>query len=258
MYFDKKGYEKVVAEIATYKAILVAVSKTKPIEAIKEAYDSGQRIFGENYVQEMVVKAAALPTDIQWHFIGHLQTNKVKQIAPFVSLIHGVDSFSLLKEINKQAAKNNRIIDCLLQIYIAQEETKFGLTIEEAESLLANPEFHKLENICVKGLMGMASLTSERKKLKEEFHTLSSYFQKLQYRAFNRKNLNGHRPARLVPDDQDLKMETDVESHLVNKASGKSNFNPEILSMGMSSDYRIALGEGSNMVRIGSLIFGER
>lgn len=258
MHFDKTGFEKLLTELKPYKAVLVAVSKTKPIEAIQEAYAAGQRVFGENYVQEMVTKAAALPTDIQWHFIGHLQSNKVKMIAPFVSLIHGVDSFNLLKEINKQAAKNNRIIDCLLQIYIAQEETKFGLTVEEAESLLSNPEFHKLENICIRGLMGMASLTSERKKIKEEFHVLSDYFQKLQYRAFNKKHLNGHRPPKLAPNDEELKIDLEVRTHLVKDSSGRTNLNPEILSMGMSSDYRIALNEGSNMVRIGSLIFGER
>jgi pyridoxal phosphate enzyme (YggS family) len=252
MHFDKTGFEKVLMEIKPYDAVLVAVSKTKPVAAIQEAYAAGQRVFGENYVQEMVAKEAALPKDIQWHFIGHLQSNKVKMIAPFVSLIHGIDSFNLLKEVNKQGAKNNRIIDCLLQIYIAKEETKFGLTIDESEALLANPEFHNLENICVRGLMGMASLTSERKKIKEEFKVLSTYFQKLQHRAFNKKHLNGHRPAKLAPENQELKIETNVEGHLVKAPSVHTNFNPEILSMGMSSDYRIALNEGSNMVRIGS------
>jgi PLP dependent protein len=206
----------------------------------------------------MVAKAAALPPDIQWHFIGHLQSNKVKLIAPFVSLIHGVDSFTLLKEINKQGAKNNRVIDCLLQIHIAQEETKFGLSIEEAEALLANPEFHELEHICIKGLMGMASLTTERKKIKSEFRLLAAYFQKLQHRAFNKKKLNGHRSVRLAPADDEIHMAAEIGNHLVSKTSTPVNFNPEILSMGMSSDYRIALEEGSTMVRIGSLIFGER
>jgi len=258
MQFDKAGFEKVLKELKQYDAALVAVSKTKSIAAIMEAYDAGQRNFGENYVQELVGKATELPKDIRWHFIGHLQTNKVKLVAPFVSLIHGVDSFNLLREINKQGAKNNRIIDCLLQIHIAEEETKFGLTIEEGEAILNSPEFHSMENICIRGLMGMASLSSDRKKIKSEFHVLSTYFLKLQSRAFNKKKLNGHRPALLVPTDEEIKMEDEIRSNLLLKHKAHTNFNPEILSMGMSSDYRIALAEGSTMVRIGSLIFGER
>jgi pyridoxal phosphate enzyme (YggS family) len=257
MQFDKAGLEKVLTELKPYNAALVAVSKTKPATAIKEVYDEGLRDFGENYVQELTGKAEELPKDIHWHFIGHLQSNKVKMIAPFVSLIHGVDSFSLLKEINKQAFRNNRIIDCLLQIFIAEEETKFGLSIEESEAILSNPEFHTLENICVKGLMGMASLTSDRKKIKQEFHSLSLYFGKLQSRAFNKKHLNGHRPH-FESGVNEIKTQAEIKNRVTAKASAQTNFNPEILSMGMSSDYRIALDEGSTMVRIGSLIFGER
>jgi len=256
MQFDKAGLEKVLTEIKPYNATLVAVSKTKPVSAVKEVYDAGLKNFGENYVKELTVKAVELPEDIQWHFIGHLQSNKVKLIAPFISLIHGVDSFSLLQEINKQGSRNNKVIDCLLQIYIAEEETKFGLGIDEAEALLNNPEFHSLKNICVRGVMGMASLTGDRKKIKQEFHTLSSYFSKLQSRVHNKKKLNGHRPALLVPEEEKIKMQEETQSRLMQKEH--SNFNPEILSMGMSSDYRIALDEGSTMVRIGSLIFGER
>ena len=201
---------------------LVAISKTKPVEAILEAYSSGQRIFGENKVQEMCDKQLLLPTDIQWHIVGHLQSNKVKYIAPFVSLIHAVDSLKLLQEINKQAAKNNRIIDCLLQIYIAQEETKFGLNFEEAEQLLSSPAFQELKNVRIVGLMGMASNTDNKKQVRMEFRSLKNFFDKIK--------------------TQESRLETTYT----------------ILSMGMSSDYNIAIEEGSTMVRIGSSIFGER
>ncbi|MBC7695553.1 MAG: YggS family pyridoxal phosphate-dependent enzyme [Burkholderiales bacterium] len=193
---------------------LVAVSKTKPNEMLMEAYNAGHRDFGENYVQELVDKEAVLPKDIHWHFIGHLQSNKVKYIAPFVYLIHGVDSFNLLKEINKQAQKNNRVIDCLLQIYIAKEETKFGLDFMEASEILRSSEFKELKNITVKGFMAMASNTSNEKQIKNEFKSLKEFSN--QYSEFN------------------------------------------ILSFGMSSDYQIAIEEGSTMIRIGSSIFGER
>ncbi len=201
---------------------LVAISKTKPVEAILEAYSSGQRIFGENKVQEMCDKQLLLPTDIQWHIVGHLQSNKVKYIAPFVSLIHAVDSLKLLQEINKQAAKNNRIIDCLLQIYIAQEETKFGLNFEEAEQLLSSPAFQELKNVRIVGLMGMASNTDNKEQVRMEFRSLKNFFDKIK--------------------TQESRLETTYT----------------ILSMGMSSDYNIAIEEGSTMVRIGSSIFGER
>jgi pyridoxal phosphate enzyme (YggS family) len=215
MNADIKKLNELKQELLHYKAELVAVSKTKPVASIKEVYNSGQKIFGENYVQELLEKQSQLPADIQWHYIGHLQTNKVKFIAPFVTLIHSVDSLKLLKEINKEAKKNNRVIDCLLQIYIAQEETKFGLSFEEAEQLLSSPEITALKNISVKGLMGMASLTEDEQKIRNEYRSLKTFF---------------------------------------DTTFSKS----EILSMGMTSDYKIALEEGSNMVRIGSAIFGER
>ncbi|MES2762227.1 MAG: YggS family pyridoxal phosphate-dependent enzyme [Bacteroidota bacterium] len=193
---------------------LIAVSKTKPNAMVLEAYNAGQRDFGENYVQELTDKEAALPKDICWHFIGHLQSNKVKYIAPFVYLIHGVDSFSLLKEINKQAVKNNRIIDCLLQIYIAQEETKFGFDLKEATDILRSIEFTELKNISIKGFMAMASNTESEAQIRKEFKSLKEF--SLQF--------------------PDLR----------------------ILSFGMSSDYKLAIEEGSTMIRIGSSIFGER
>lgn len=217
MSVNKEKYFEVVNELDG-KATLVAVSKTKPVEDIQALYNLGQRDFGENYVQEMVDKYEALPKDIHWHFIGHLQSNKVKYIAPFVHLIHGVDSESLLKEINKQAAKNNRVIDCLLQVHIAQEETKFGFGIDELHGL---SRLHGLENIKIVGLMGMASFTDDESKIREEFRLLKSAF------------------------------DTNAQFSIFN-----SQFS--ILSMGMSADYKIALEEGSNMVRIGSLLFGER
>lgn len=202
------------------KATLIAVSKTKPIEDIQALYDLGQRDFGENYVQELVDKYEKLPKDIHWHFIGHLQSNKVKYIAPFVHLIHGVDSLSLLKEINKQGLKNNRIIDCLLQIHIAKEETKFGLNSDELEAVLTG-ELSALKNISITGLMGMASFSTNIDLVRAEFNYLKSLFVKY----------------------------TPLQT---------ANCKLQILSMGMSSDYKIAIEEGSNMIRIGSLLFGER
>ena len=217
MSINKEKYFEVINELDG-KATLVAVSKTKPIEDIQALYDLGQRDFGENYVQELTDKYEALPKDIRWHFIGHLQSNKVKYIAPFVHLIHGVDSENLLKEINKQALKNNRIIDCLLQIHIAQEETKFGFDVHELGELHG---LHELKNVKVVGLMGMASFTNDENKIREEFRSLKKLF------------------------DENVQ---------------RSMFNAQFstLSMGMSADYKIALQEGSNMVRIGSLLFGER
>lgn len=201
---------------------LVAVSKTKPNEDLMEAYEAGQRILGENRVQELVDKAEALPKDIEWHMIGHLQRNKVKYIAPFVNLIHGVDSVRLLKEINKQGKKNKRIIDVLLQFHIATEETKFGFDFEEAKELLESPEFPELQHINIRGVMGMATFTEDKEKVRDEFRTLNNYF--------------------LV-----------LKSHFF-----KFNDNFQVISMGMSNDYQIAIEEGSNMVRIGSSIFGAR
>ena len=199
---------------------LVAVSKTKPIEILQEAYDVGQRVFGENKAQEMAAKHKALPKDIEWHFIGHLQTNKVKYIAPFVSLIHSVDSAKILSEINKQAAKNNRVIDCLLQFHIAEESTKFGLNMEEAESLIQTKDSFK--NIRFAGTMGMATFTSDINQVRREFKQLHSYFTLLK------------------------------EKFCPTEASFKD------ISMGMSGDYEIAIEEGSTMVRVGTKIFGAR
>ncbi|HEX8577534.1 MAG TPA: YggS family pyridoxal phosphate-dependent enzyme [Flavobacterium sp.] len=201
---------------------LVAVSKTKPVADLMEAYDAGQRIFGENKIQEMTEKAEQMPKDIQWHMIGHVQSNKVKLMAPYVALIHGVDSFKLLEEINKQAAKNNRIIDCLLQVHIAEEETKFGLDESELQEILTSENFKKLHHIKVTGLMGMATFTENQDQVKKEFLQLKSIFDTLQ-----------SQPA-------------------------QSNLQPTILSMGMSGDYQLAIACGSTMVRIGSSIFGQR
>jgi hypothetical protein len=201
---------------------LVAVSKTKPVEAILEAYHAGQRVFGENKVQEMVEKSDVLPTDIQWHLIGHLQTNKVKYIAPFVKLIHSVDSLKLLQEIDKQGKKNNRVIECLLQFHIAQEESKFGFDFEEVEQLLQSREFIELDNVKVVGLMGMASFVDNEEQIRDEFRTLNNYFFIIKSNYF------------------------------------KFNNDFKILSMGMSGDYQLAIEEGSNMIRVGSSIFGTR
>lgn len=202
---------------------LIAVSKTKPISMLLDAYNAGQRHFGENYVQELVEKQELLPTDINWHFIGHLQSNKVKYIAPFVYLIHGVDSISLLKEINKQAIKNNRIINCLLQIYIAKEESKFGLDAQEAENLLISKEFSELTHVNIVGLMGMATNTEDETILHKEFESLNTLFKYLKANIGNKPNLN-----------------------------------LQEISMGMSSDYEIAIKHDSTMIRVGSSIFGVR
>jgi pyridoxal phosphate enzyme (YggS family) len=251
MQFDKANLEKILSELRQHDAVLVAVSKLKPVSAIKEVYDTGHKIFGENYVQELVEKAALLPKDIRWHFIGHLQSNKVKLVAPFISLIHGVDNLGLLKEIDKQGKKNSRVIDCLLQVHIAKEETKFGLSLPEAEQLLSHPEFHQLKNVCVKGLMGMATFTENRKVIQTEFRSLAGYFLQLRSRVYTAKKLNGKKPPVLShPEEIKTQAEPELRPTL--------NFQPGILSMGMSNDYKIALEEGSNMVRIGSLIFGER
>lgn len=207
---------------------LVAVSKTKPVSDLMEAYNAGQRIFGENKIQEMVEKWEQMPKDIQWHMIGHVQTNKVKFMAPFVSLIHGVDSLKLLEEINKQARKNNRIIDCLLQIYIAEEETKFGLDEEELASLLASPSFKEMKNIRIVGLMGMATFTDNQNQIQKEFLHLKSIFDSLHSK-------DG-----------------------MQSVSTTTNVDLQIISMGMSGDYQLAISCGSTMVRIGSSIFGGR
>jgi pyridoxal phosphate enzyme (YggS family) len=201
---------------------LIAVSKTKPVSDILEAYNAGQRHFGENKVQEMMDKYPQLPKDIHWHLIGHLQTNKVKYIAPFVSLIHSVDSLKLLKEINKQAEKNNRVIDCLLQFHIATEETKFGLDLEEASDLLDSNDLRNLHNIRIVGVMGMASFTDDEEQVRKEFRHLRSIFDKLKNTRFPHEN----------------------------------SFS--VISMGMSGDYQLAIEEGSTMVRVGSSIFGSR
>lgn len=200
---------------------LVAVSKTKPVSDLQEAYLTGQRIFGENKIQEMTDKWEQLPKDIEWHMIGHVQTNKVKYMAPYVHLIHGVDSLKLLIEINKQAVKNNRIINCLLQVYIAKEETKFGLNEAEVLEIIHSEEFKTLNNIKVIGLMGMASFSDNEEVIKNEFITLKNIFDYVQ-------------PYKL------------------------NNCSFETLSMGMSGDYKLAISCGSNMVRIGSSIFGTR
>jgi len=201
---------------------LVAVSKTKPVKDLLEAYNAGQRIFGENKVQEMTKKWEQLPIDIQWHMIGHVQTNKVKYMAPFVSLVQGVESLKLLKEINKQAAKNDRIISCLLQIHIAKEETKFGFDTEEVTTILETDTFKSLQNIKVVGLMGMATFTQDKNQIEKEFQQIKTFFDTL----------------KLKQETQNLKL--------------------EILSIGMSGDYKIAIKNGSTMVRVGSAIFGER
>ena len=207
------------------KARLIVVTKTRSIEELQETYAARAIEFGENRVQEMVEKQAVLPKDILWHQIGHLQTNKVKYIAPFVHLIHSVDSLNLLKEINKQAAKNERVIDCLLQIYIATEESKFGLDFAEAEALLEDPAFAELQHIRIVGLMGMASFTADEEQIRQEFQSLADFFQKLK----NNK--------------------TGVSTGLVEWIE---------LSMGMSGDYLIAAELGATLVRVGSAIYGPR
>jgi len=220
MSVNKEAYEQLIADLGSHHVTLVAVSKTKSVEEIKEHYDLGQKDFGENYVQEVTEKQAQLPNDIRSHFIGHLQSNKVKQITSFIHLIQSVDSLKLLQEINKQGKKNDSVIDCLLQVHIAQEETKFGLDENELNDLLNN-SISQYQNIQIVGLMGMASLTDDMEKVRSEFKYLRSIF-------------NKH-----------AKLQT-------------SHFKLQTLSMGMSSDYFVAIEEGSNMVRIGSLIFGAR
>ena len=201
---------------------LVAVSKTKPIQDLKKAYDAGQRVFGENKVQELREKQPQLPNDIEWHMIGHVQSNKVKYIAPYIALIHGVESFKLLEEINKQALKNNRVIKVLLQFHIATESTKFGLQLKEAKEILDSEEYKRLGNIEVSGVMGMASFVENESQIRQEFSKLKSIFEELKSNYFS------------------------------------SNDSFKIVSMGMSGDYPIAIEEGSTMIRVGSSIFGTR
>ncbi len=220
MPINKEAYLDIIAELTPKKVTLVAVSKTKPVSDIMELYNLGQRDFGENYVQELVDKAAQLPKDIHWHFIGHLQSNKVKYIAPFVHLIHGVDSLNLLKEINKQGAKNGRIIDILLQVHIAEEETKFGLDEEEVNEIIRKCADVQMTHVRICGLMGMASFSEDMGKVRGEFKILKGMF-----------------------ESQELQT---------------SNYKPQTLSMGMSADYKIAIEEGSTLVRIGSILFGTR
>jgi len=201
---------------------LIAVSKTKPQDAIMEAYNAGQKSFGENRVQEMVEKYKALPKDIQWHFIGHLQTNKVKNIVPFVHLIHSIDSLKLLQEVNKEASKINKVCSCLLQIYIASEETKFGFSEKEVMEMLESESYKNLRNIQICGLMGMASFTNQESVVRAEFKALKNLFEKVKSNNFD------------------------------------SSESFKELSMGMSGDYKIAIEEGSTMIRLGSSIFGQR
>jgi pyridoxal phosphate enzyme (YggS family) len=219
MLINKEKYLEIIDELRLKNVHLVAVSKTKTVEAIMDLYNLGQRDFGENYVQELTEKQTQLPADIRWHFIGHLQTNKVKYIAPFVYLIQGVDSLKLLKEINKQGEKINRVIHILLQVHIANEETKFGL--DENEFNLIIHELGSLKNIRVMGLMGMASFTEDKEQLRKEFQYLNGLF-------------------------------------VTHNQLSTTSYKLQTISMGMSADYKIAIEEGSNMVRIGSLIFGAR
>ena len=221
MLVNETVYHQLIATLKEKDVTLVAVSKTKPVEAIKALYNLGQWDFGENYVQELVDKQAQLPNDIRWHFIGHLQTNKVKSILPFVSLIHGVDSFKLLKEINKQAQKQKKIADVLLQVHIAREETKFGLDEQELDLIIGELNSLPMEHIRITGFMGMASFWDNKDQVRKEFRYLKTLFDK--YAQY---------PSR--------------------------NIQLKTLSMGMSGDYEIAIEEGSNLVRIGSLVFGAR
>jgi pyridoxal phosphate enzyme (YggS family) len=216
------NFKKISQSLSNRSVSLVAVSKTKPISDIKILYDEGQRIFGENKVQELVLKYQELPKDIHWHLIGHLQSNKVKFIAPFISLIHSVDSLSLLKEIERQAKKNNRVIDCLLQFHIASEETKYGLDFSEAEQLLKSKEYADMKYVRIVGVMGMASFSEDEALVRAEFKNLKNIF-------------------------------LELKNHFFSQEDSFCN-----ISMGMSGDYEIAIEEGSNMVRIGSLLFGER
>lgn len=202
--------------------LLVAVSKTKPVADLQEAYDAGQRVFGENHALEMRDKHEVLPNDIDWHFIGHLQTNKIKYIIPFVRLIHSIDTFNLLQAVNKEAVKHDRVVDCLFQFHVAEEETKFGLSIEEAEEILNSEAFKSLKNVRICGVMGMATNTDNQVQIRKEFHHLKEIFSTLKSKYF-----------------------TDCEYF-------------KEVSMGMSHDYQLAIEEGSTMVRVGSKIFGER
>ncbi len=216
----KENLNKVRATVPE-NVTLIAVSKTKPVSDLQEAYDAGQRIFGENKALEMRDKYQELPKDIQWHFIGHLQTNKIKYIAPFVTLIHSIDSTSLLEAVNKEAAKNNRVIDCLLQFHIAQEETKFGLDMEEAKTMIESDNFKNLNNVRIVGVMGMATFTDDVNQVRNEFKSLKNIFDILKENYFK--------------DDSFTE-----------------------ISMGMSDDYPVAIEEGATMVRVGSKIFGAR
>ncbi|MFM2337181.1 MAG: hypothetical protein RL115_374 [Bacteroidota bacterium] len=221
MGINKLAYEQLLHQLAIDNVTLVAVSKTKPVEAILSLYELGQRNFGENYVQELITKVPQLPSDINWHFIGHLQSNKVKLIVPLVQLIHGVDSAKLLKEINKEAAKCGKVVDCLLQMHIAQEETKFGLNEQELEDIIEQINTSPLPHVRIVGLMGMASFTQDVAVVRNEFKFLKKIFEK---------------------------------TKLMLKATPSF----QTLSMGMSSDYETAIAEGATMVRIGSLLFGAR
>lgn len=213
---------KVIEQLKPKNVTLVAVSKTKPNEVILEMYNEGQRVFGENKVQELTAKYEALPKDIQWHAIGHLQTNKVKYIAPFITMIHSIDSLKLLKEVNKRAKQNDRIIDCLLQMHIAEEESKFGLDKQEVKAILDSEVYQNFQNIRIVGVMGMATFTDDNQQVRQEFQNLKSIFDNLKSTYFNHQD------------------------------SFKE------ISMGMSGDYELAIEEGSTMVRIGSLLFGKR
>ena len=216
------NFKKISQSLSNRSVSVVAVSKTKPISDIKILYDEGQRIFGENKVQELVLKYQELPKDILWHLIGHLQSNKVKFVAPFISMIHSVDSLSLLKEIERQAQKNNRVIDCLLQFHIASEETKYGLDFSEAEELLKSKEYADMKYVRIVGVMGMASFSEDEALVRSEFKNLKSIF-------------------------------LELKNHFFSQEDSFCN-----ISMGMSGDFETAIEEGSNMVRIGSLLFGER
>ena len=219
----KSNLQKIKSSLPDPEPVLVAISKTKPREAIQAAYDAGHLDFGENKAQEMTTKYEVLPKDIRWHFVGHLQRNKVKYLAPYVYLIHSVDSEKLLKEIDKQAQKNNRVINCLLQMHIAQEATKFGFDEEELTSLLDEGITNKYKHVAIKGMMGMATFTDNNDQVASEFQYLKNLFENIK-----------------------------------NRYTKEDRFEMEILSMGMSGDYEIALEKGSNMIRIGTAIFGER
>lgn len=218
-----QNIEKINNELAGTSARLIAVTKTKPLQDLQAAYDGNCKVFGENKVQEMVEKWEVLPKDIEWHLIGHLQSNKVKYMASFVAMIHSIDSLKLLQEVDKQALKNNRFIDCLLQIYIAQEETKFGLSEDEVREILDSEEFKAMKNIRIVGVMGMATFTDNQEQIRMEFRGLKTFFETLK-----------------------------------TEYSATENLQLQEVSMGMSGDYLIAAEEGSTLVRVGSAIFGSR